>query len=62
MVAEKEGPYGPSAEAVDSVCEAPVRALTKTQITGVVDDYARAAARARAAGFDAVRSTPPTAT
>ena len=55
MVAEKEGPYGPSAEAVDPVCEAPVRALTKTQITGVVDDYARAAARAREAGFDAVQ-------
>ena len=55
MVAEKEGPYGPSDEAVDPVCEAPVRALTKQQIAGVVGDYARAASRARAAGFDAVQ-------
>ena len=55
MVVEKEGPYGPSAEAVDPVCGAPVRALSKGQIADVVDDYARAAARAREAGFDAVQ-------
>ncbi|MGO8684608.1 MAG: NADH:flavin oxidoreductase [Thermoleophilia bacterium] len=55
MVAEKDGPYGPSAETVDPVCEAPVRALTKTQIAGVVGDYARATSRAREAGFDAVQ-------
>ncbi len=55
MVAEKEGPYGPSDEAIDPVCEAPVRALTKQQIAGVVGDYARAASRARQAGFDAVQ-------
>ena len=55
MVAEKDGPYGPSAESVDPVCGAPVRALTKAQISGVVGDYARAAARAREAGFDAVQ-------
>ena len=55
MVAEKVGPFGPSAETVDPVCEAPVRALTKTQIAGIVGDYARAASRAREAGFDAVQ-------
>ena len=55
MVAEKEGPFGPSAETVDPVCEAPVRALTKSQIAGIVGDYARAASRAREAGFDAVQ-------
>jgi 2,4-dienoyl-CoA reductase-like NADH-dependent reductase (Old Yellow Enzyme family) len=55
MVAEKDGPYGPSAETIDPVCEAPVRALTKTQIAGVVGDYARATSRAREAGFDAVQ-------
>ena len=55
MVAEKAGPYGPSAMALDPVCGAPVRALTTAQIGGLVDDYARAAARARRAGFDAVQ-------
>ena len=55
MVAEKAGPYGPSAMALDPVCGAPVRALTTAQIGGIVDDYARAAARARRAGFDAVQ-------
>lgn len=52
MVAEKAGPYGPSAMAVDPVCGAPVLALTRPQIAGIVDDYARAAARAQRAGFD----------
>jgi len=55
MVAEKEGPYGPSAETEDPVCGAPVRALTLAQIAGIVDLYARAASRARRAGFDAVQ-------
>jgi 2,4-dienoyl-CoA reductase-like NADH-dependent reductase (Old Yellow Enzyme family) len=55
MVAEKEGPYGPSAEAVDPVCGAPVRALTTAQIADAVELYARAASRARTAGFDAVQ-------
>ena len=41
--------------AVDPVCGAPVLALTETQIAGIVDDYASAAARARKAGFDAVQ-------
>ncbi|MEE4275809.1 MAG: NADH:flavin oxidoreductase, partial [Thermoleophilia bacterium] len=55
MVAEKEGPYGPSPETEDPVCGAPVRAMTKAQIAGVVDLYAQAASRARRAGFDAVQ-------
>jgi len=55
MVAEKAGPYGPSAMDADPVCGAPVLALTRAQIGGVVDDYARAASRARRAGFDAVQ-------
>lgn len=55
MVAEKDGPYGPSDATIDPVCEAPVRALTRAQIAGVVDDYARAASRARQAGFDAAQ-------
>jgi len=55
MVAEKEGPYGPSAEPVDPVCGAPVRALTTAQIAAIVELYARAASRARRAGFDAVQ-------
>jgi len=55
MVSEKAGPYGPSAMAVDPVCGAPVLALTRAQIGGIVDDYARAASRARRAGFDAVQ-------
>jgi 2,4-dienoyl-CoA reductase-like NADH-dependent reductase (Old Yellow Enzyme family) len=55
MVAEKTGPYGPSHVAVDPVCGARVHALTRTQIDGIVSDYARAASRARRAGFDAVQ-------
>jgi 2,4-dienoyl-CoA reductase-like NADH-dependent reductase (Old Yellow Enzyme family) len=55
MVAEKDGPYGPSAEPIDRVCGAPVRALTTAQIAGIVELYARAASRARTAGFDAVQ-------
>ena len=55
MVAEKEGPYGPSAETADPVCLAPVKELTKAQIAGVVELYAQAASRARRAGFDAVQ-------
>ncbi len=55
MVAEKAGPYGPSALAVDPVCGAPVLALTEARIAGIVEDYARAASRARRAGFDAVQ-------
>ena len=55
MVAEKEGPYGPSAETVDPVCLAPVKQLTKAQIAGIVQLYAQAASRAHRAGFDAVQ-------
>ncbi len=55
MVAEKDGPYGPSSEAHDPVCGAPVKALTKAEIDDIVLLYARAAARARSAGFDAVQ-------
>lgn len=55
MVPEKAGPYGPSATDLDPVCGAPVRALTRAQIAGIVDDYGKAAARTRAAGFDAVQ-------
>jgi len=55
MVAEKEGPYGPSAETADPVCLARVKELTKAQIAGVVELYAQAASRARRAGFDAVQ-------
>lgn len=55
MVAEKEGPYGPSYEARDPVCLAPVKALMKAQIDDIVGLYSRAASRARRAGFDAVQ-------
>jgi 2,4-dienoyl-CoA reductase-like NADH-dependent reductase (Old Yellow Enzyme family) len=55
VVAEKTGPYGPSDVPLDPVCESPVRALSRTQIADLVEDYARAATRARAAGFDAVQ-------
>jgi 2,4-dienoyl-CoA reductase-like NADH-dependent reductase (Old Yellow Enzyme family) len=55
MVGEKAGPYGPSPLAVDPVCGARVLALTKTQIGGIVSEYASAACRAREAGFDAVQ-------
>ena len=55
MVAEKEGPFGPSAETVDPVCDAPVRALTREQIADVVGLYAQAASRAHRAGYDAVQ-------
>lgn len=55
MLSEKAGPYGPSAMARDPVYGAPVLALTTEQIGAIVDDYARAASRARRAGFDAVQ-------
>ena len=55
VVEEKTGPYGPSAVPLDPVCESPVRALCRTQIDDLVEDYARAATRARRAGFDAVQ-------
>ena len=55
MVAEKEGPYGPSAETADPVCLAPVKELSKAEIAGIVELYAQAASRARRAGFDAVQ-------
>ena len=55
MVAEKEGPYGPSAETADPVCLAPVKELSKAEIAGIVELYAQAASRALRAGFDAVQ-------
>jgi 2,4-dienoyl-CoA reductase-like NADH-dependent reductase (Old Yellow Enzyme family) len=55
IVAEKAGPFGPSEIDLDPVCAAPVQALTNDQIRRLVDDYGKAASRARRAGFDAVQ-------
>ncbi len=47
-------PIGPSALAKSSFGE-PVAGMTRDQLEDIIDDFARAAARAKAAGFDAVQ-------
>ncbi len=54
IIKEKEGLYGPSAM-IDPVCGHPVVELSKNQILRIVEDYAKAAFRAKEAGFNAVQ-------
>lgn len=54
LLPEKEAIYGPS-EMVDPVHGRLVTELSPARITKIIDTYARAAARARQAGFDAVQ-------
>lgn len=51
----ERGPlFGPSAM-IDPLFGQPVESLTKNHILNIVDDYAKAATRAKKAGFDAVQ-------
>jgi 2,4-dienoyl-CoA reductase-like NADH-dependent reductase (Old Yellow Enzyme family) len=54
IVHEKEALFGPSAM-IDPVCDHPVVELSKDHILKIVDDYEKAASRAKAAGFRAVQ-------
>jgi len=54
IISEKEALFGPSSM-IDPVCGHPVVALSKKQILKIVEDYAKAAYRAKEAGFDAIQ-------
>jgi len=54
ILPEKEALFGPSAM-TDPVCGYPVVALSRDHILRIVDDYAKAALRAKTAGFQAVQ-------
>jgi len=54
ILTEKEALFGPSAM-IDPVCGHPVEELSKNHILKIVDDYAKAALRAKNAGFRAVQ-------
>ena len=54
ILPEKEALFGPSAMN-DPVCGHPVVELSKDHILRIVDDYAKAALRAKEAGFNAVQ-------
>lgn len=54
ILSEKEALFGPSAM-IDPVCGHPVAEMSKAHILRVVDEYAKAALRAKKAGFRAVQ-------
>jgi 2,4-dienoyl-CoA reductase-like NADH-dependent reductase (Old Yellow Enzyme family) len=54
IIDEKEALFGPSAM-IDPVCGHPVVELSRNQILSIVEAYAKAAFRAKEAGFDAVQ-------
>lgn len=54
LINEKEALFGPSAM-IDPVCGHPVAELSKGHILRIVEDYAKAAFRAKKAGFKAVQ-------
>jgi len=54
IISEKEALFGPSSM-IDPVCGYPVVELSKAHIMSIVEDYARAGSRAKAAGFDAIQ-------
>jgi len=54
ILPEKEALFGPSAM-IDPLCGHPVVELSKDHILRIVDDYAKAALRAKEAGFRAVQ-------
>lgn len=54
ILEEKQALYGPS-PMKSPVCDYPVTELTKPQILSIVDEYAKAAVRAKKSGFAAVQ-------
>jgi 2,4-dienoyl-CoA reductase-like NADH-dependent reductase (Old Yellow Enzyme family) len=54
IINEKEALFGPSAM-IDPVCGHPVAELSKGHILRIVEDYAKAAFRAKEAGFNAIQ-------
>jgi 2,4-dienoyl-CoA reductase-like NADH-dependent reductase (Old Yellow Enzyme family) len=54
ILPEKEALFGPSAT-IDPICGQPIVALSKDHIVRIVDDFAKAACRAKEAGFQAVQ-------
>lgn len=54
IISEKEALFGPTAM-IDPVCGHPVVELSKGHILNIVEDYAKAGFRAKAAGFDAIQ-------
>ena len=54
IINEKEALFGPSAM-IDPVCGHPVEELSKGHILRIIEDYAKAAYRAKQAGFKAVQ-------
>ncbi|GAB6143342.1 NADH:flavin oxidoreductase [Desulfocicer niacini] len=54
ILPEKEALYGPSAM-IDPLCGEPVLEMDKDRISTIITNYAKAALRAKKAGFDAVQ-------